>query len=1479
MGLKPAQSQSIVPAADGTNTIVTPTSNRLDIDGGRLSGDGANLFHSFTQFNLDANQIANFLSQPQIQNILGRVTSGNASQINGLIQVTGGNSHLFLINPAGILFGTDARLNVPAAFTATTANQIGFGSHWFNSIGTNDYAALVGEPNAFAFPSPSPGTIVNAGNLTVGTGQNLTLLGGTVVNTGQLHAPAGQITIAAIPGESLVRLSQAGFVLSLDVPSSSFPANASVTTPLSLPQMLTGGDVTQATGLTVNSDGTVQLTRSSVAIPTDTGSTIVSGTLNTSGIEPGQTGGKVQVLGDKVGLINAKFDVSGSNGGGTVLIGGDYQGRGVVPNASRTYVSNNSAINADSLLNGHGGRVIIWSDGLTGYYGNITARGGNQSGNGGFVEVSGKQGLDFKGVTNTSATNGLNGTTLLDPRDIIIEPDDGLPDDNAQLGNNQILFAQGGTDVDFQIDDTALTALAGNILLQAERDIIVLPKTNDFAGLLNFTNQKQGDTVTFQANRNIQIDRGILTAGGSMDLSASGAIKTTGITTDGGNISIRGATLNITGDRTPILFADAWSLNGNGGTVSLNATGDIVLQGASSRSYRNAGNISVTSTAGNIELTGFLDAKNTAVISTGSNGIITINAAGNVIANGNFSNGDIGEVRFNVSGKILGDHQTYSSPVTLLRDTVFGNDETLSIQFSKTLSIGNHALTITASEIDFLGGVNSVNGTGTVLLQPATRVQRFTDFSSDYYLDYYFLCMMRATSCTPPVITPIFETRQNVLLGGDKNTTGVLTLTDSDIAALQNGFRSITIGRADGTGQINIDGNLTFFDPITLRAPTGSGSITANGTLTGLDNASITLLANQNITAQNITTNSGITLTSNNGAITTQNLNSSSGLGNGSNVTLNAEQDIQVAAINAQGGMNSVGGNVDITTNRFFRATDTFIDQNDINTSLSNAGGSSNSQIIIRHGGGTLGKPFVVGDATVNGTTGAISTIKNAIAPLQSFPGSFTQGNIQILTPSTLSPQPDNPSLTPTPNPSSPSPQQVNSSFHNPENVARETPLLSSSPQIELDTVVAATEDNLTHQFEQYLDLGDVAIATLTQARDTLLNIEASTGTKSALLYAIFVPETGGVNALTQSKQLVLNTQREKNLMSSDNDSLELILVTSQGQPLRRRIPGATRGKLLQMATQLHDAITNPSQRDTLNYLAPAQQLYQWLVAPIEAELNHQGIQTLGLITDKGLRSLPISALHDGQGFLIERYSVGVMPSLSLTNTRYGNIKNTQVLAMGSERFPNQISLPIVPIELALITHKLWQGQSFFNEDFTLENLEVQHRTQPFGILHLATYGEFNSGIPDNSYIQMWNNRLTLNHLQQLGGNDSSVELMVLSHSNVVTGDEKAELGFTALAVESGVKTVMASLWNVGDEGTLGLLTEFYRQLQKAPIKAEALRQAQLAMLRGKVRLEGGYLQSHGEKIPLPPQLVKLGNQTLSHPYYWSAFTMLGSPW
>ncbi|MEC4986597.1 MAG: filamentous hemagglutinin N-terminal domain-containing protein, partial [Oscillatoria sp. PMC 1076.18] len=418
-----ALAQEIQRADDGTETIVNQDGNRFDITGGSLSGDGENLFHSFEQFGLSSEQIANFLTQPEIRNVLGRVVGGDPSLINGLIQLTGSNANLYLINPAGIIFGSNASLNVPGDFTATTATGIGFGDdNWFNVIGTNDYQNLVGNPSQFTFEVIEPGSIVNAGTLSVLEGQNLTLLGGSVVNTGQLNAPGGNITIAAVPGTSLVRISQSGNLLSLEIEILT-DNNGQVLAidPLDLPTLLTVGAANLGTGISLSATGEIQLNSQTSVTPAG-GDAIVSGRVNASTLSSDRVGGNITIIGDRIGVVDANLSASGLNGGGNIRIGGngDETADGAIPNALRTFVSEDSAIAADALLDGNGGKVTVRGDELTSFLGQVSAIGGSDRGDGGFVQISGGENLNFNGTVDLRSNDGSPGTLLLDSENIFI---------------------------------------------------------------------------------------------------------------------------------------------------------------------------------------------------------------------------------------------------------------------------------------------------------------------------------------------------------------------------------------------------------------------------------------------------------------------------------------------------------------------------------------------------------------------------------------------------------------------------------------------------------------------------------------------------------------------------------------------------------------------------------------------------------------------------------------------------------------------------------------------------------------------------------------------------------------------------------------------------------------------------------------------------------------------------------------------------
>jgi CHAT domain-containing protein len=672
--------QTIIPAQDGTGTQVIHQGNQFNINGGSLSGNGANLFHSFEKLGLSQGQIINFISNPKIQNILGRVTGGEASFVNGLIQVTGGNSNLFLINPAGIVFGENASLNIPASFTATTASSIGFGNqNWLQAIGENQWQTLVGTPRDFVFNSENPGSLVNFGNLTVSPGENITLLAGTVLNTGTISAPAGNITIASVTGENLVRLSQDGHLLNLEL-TSDIPQNNSTFTALSLPELLTGGNSVSASQVKVNEQGQVILTASGITVPTTPGTTILSGTIDVS--SPNQSGGNLQLTGDRIGLINSTLNASGLTGGGTILIGGDYKGLGDFPHAQKTFISPDSFINANALDTGNGGRVIIWSEDLTQVYGNIQVRGGIQNGNGGFVETSSRGILDINTAPDISAPVGLGGTWLLDPNNIDIVDDtrgntnlnqNPLPtgellfntsDDNGRLsvfvlksalseGNVVVETGDVGTNsqdgnitfqTSFDFDgiggERSLTLnAAGNIILNGQTIRDSIPNDSDKLNLnfnADFENNNNG--AIYIKNATLDTKGGDFTATGRGNaLFHSGVwIDNSQINTLGGNITLDGIAVNNQPFNHGILLTNS-SLNSGNGNVNLTGTSGLQTE-------TNIGvwleQSTINSEAGNISIIGNSQGSQSSNIGILLNNNSTLQSrTGNITLTGSSENG------------------------------------------------------------------------------------------------------------------------------------------------------------------------------------------------------------------------------------------------------------------------------------------------------------------------------------------------------------------------------------------------------------------------------------------------------------------------------------------------------------------------------------------------------------------------------------------------------------------------------------------------------------------------------------------------------------------------------------------------------------------------------------------------------------------------------------------------------------------------
>ncbi|MGK7929103.1 MAG: filamentous hemagglutinin N-terminal domain-containing protein, partial [Spirulina sp.] len=486
-----AVAQSIIPASDGTGTLVNINGNEFVIDGGTLSGDGANLFHSFLELGLDANQIATFLSNPQIQNILGRVTGGNPSVIDGLIQVMGGNSNLYLMNPSGFVFGSNASLNVPGDFFATTADRIGFGNGlWFDVLGDNNYENLTGTPIEFGF-GENAGAIVNGGDLAVGEGQTLALLGSQVINTGSLSAPSGNIAISAVGETGRLRMVRQGNVLGFEfVPPTDAKGNALPIAVTDIPALITGSGVN--THVTVAGD---RLLHNGTELPNSVGSVALGGELETAG----QTGGNVNVVGDIVALLGVAIDASGTEGGGNVRIGGNAKETGKKFNARRTLVDRDTVLNTDALVSGNGGRIVVSADENLGFFGDASARGGRESGDGGLIAIASNNNLVFDGNLDVGAAVeetkngdrtllGENGTIRFKAKNIRIQPS-GTIQETIANSESAILFSEVVENGSLAIGDTVISELTGNLILQADRDIFVEADSSDLANSLSLAVQ------------------------------------------------------------------------------------------------------------------------------------------------------------------------------------------------------------------------------------------------------------------------------------------------------------------------------------------------------------------------------------------------------------------------------------------------------------------------------------------------------------------------------------------------------------------------------------------------------------------------------------------------------------------------------------------------------------------------------------------------------------------------------------------------------------------------------------------------------------------------------------------------------------------------------------------------------------------------------------------------------------------------------
>ena len=559
---------------------------------------------NWQSFSIGSAEHTRFLQQSASSAVLNRVVGADASTILGALS---SNGRVFLVNPHGIVFGAGARIDT-AGFIASTLNM-------------RDSDFLQGK---FKFEGGGLGVLRNEG--VIRASGDIMLVGPQIENAGLIRSDNGSVLLAAGKSVTITSPDSQGVKFALQAPTDS-ALNVGTIEAANAAAMFAG---------TLRHTGEIRATTASLdggrVVLSAQKDALVSGRIDATG--SGGVGGAVQILGERVALQSgASIDASGTYGGGSILVGGDFQGKNPdVQNAWQTIVASGVTLRADAIAAGNGGKVIVWADDTTSYRGEITARGGAQSGDGGFVEVSGKRLLIFRGKVNTLAPNGKSGTLLLDPSDVTITTiDDPLVFDlvpgiegflSAPDADTEILFSDlqsaliggnvvvttlppggGGCCGDITIANGGLPLFSDlgenrTLTLDAFGNININGTVRYDPGVagrvldLILKSGSPGSNLTTNIRANINLNGGIIdaTTGGSgiVNFPASEAgvqalLKANTINLSGGQVTFESAVeasaLNLSAGSVDVRFGTLPRLNMTGGSVNRFNAGDLVITG------------------------------------------------------------------------------------------------------------------------------------------------------------------------------------------------------------------------------------------------------------------------------------------------------------------------------------------------------------------------------------------------------------------------------------------------------------------------------------------------------------------------------------------------------------------------------------------------------------------------------------------------------------------------------------------------------------------------------------------------------------------------------------------------------------------------------------------------------------------------------------------------------------------------------------
>lgn len=554
----------------------------------------------YTKFDINKGESVRFVQPGANARVLNRINSESPTRIDGSLS---SNGIVYFVNRAGVMFGQGSVINVGGIYAAA------------GNISNADFLKGV---NRFTDVN---GSVTNAGRIDA---RVAAMVGKTVGNSGTISTPDGMIAMVA--GDQVLLTERGGtMTVRVDAPASGASQVAGFAVENTGTLDASGGRSLMVAGdmysMAVRNTGTIKARRIDLQ-GRGSGTVEVSGTLDASNqvrTSGGTRGGIINITGQTVSVRGATIDATGENGGGTIRVGGDYQGgsgAGQLARAKNTTVDSASSIDASATGSGNGGTIIVWADQSTGFYGKARADGGPIAGDGGLIETSGKLTLDVRAasVSARSSTGGKAGLWLMDPTDVTIA-------DNSGANSNVNTNTSGTSST---LDPSGSPAIVDVATLKAALDmgtsVTILTGsvgtddgniTLDAALNVASASAPQTPTLTLRAANDVTINQAITATSGrlNVDLQANSAgmgntdpVPNQGVVAVNAAITTGGGTFRSSG----VNFANtaAGVVNTAGGNITLEHTGAVSLAGELNAGATSAATVSITGTGFSVSGTG-----------------------------------------------------------------------------------------------------------------------------------------------------------------------------------------------------------------------------------------------------------------------------------------------------------------------------------------------------------------------------------------------------------------------------------------------------------------------------------------------------------------------------------------------------------------------------------------------------------------------------------------------------------------------------------------------------------------------------------------------------------------------------------------------------------------------------------------------------------------------------------------------------------